>query len=262
MPINPFVGAALIGGGANLLSGFFGASSQSSTNMKMAKFQEAAQNRLIDKMNAYNTPAMQMARYKEAGLNPHLIYGQGSPGNQTSPGSAPEFRPPDIQGAYSNAGAIVGGMAQQVAQLRLIDSQTEATNARTRQTYALTQLNELQSEVMKRNPMLDDGAFKAVIDGLKSTAELKGEQAAQAKIRTMVDEASQGHIVSKLYKEVELLDQRYRLTQLDESLRAEVLKSKQFQNAILEVQKRFLADGDVGPAQIYQFIQLLLMKLL
>lgn len=37
----------------------------------------------INKMNAYNTPAMQMQRFKEAGLNPNLIYGQGSPGQQT-----------------------------------------------------------------------------------------------------------------------------------------------------------------------------------
>ena len=33
------------------------------------------------KNNAYNTPQMQMERFKAAGLNPHLIYGQGSPGN-------------------------------------------------------------------------------------------------------------------------------------------------------------------------------------
>lgn len=34
--------------------------------------------------NAYNTPQMQMERFKEAGLNPHLIYGQGNAGNATS----------------------------------------------------------------------------------------------------------------------------------------------------------------------------------
>ena len=31
--------------------------------------------------NAYNTPAAQMQRYKDAGLNPNLIYGQGNSGN-------------------------------------------------------------------------------------------------------------------------------------------------------------------------------------
>lgn len=34
--------------------------------------------------NAYNTPEQQMARFKEAGLNPNLIYGQGDAGNASS----------------------------------------------------------------------------------------------------------------------------------------------------------------------------------
>lgn len=40
--------------------------------------------------NAYNDPSAQMARYKAAGLNPHLIYGQGTPGNANN---APEYNP-------------------------------------------------------------------------------------------------------------------------------------------------------------------------
>lgn len=38
--------------------------------------------KLIDEQNQYNSPASQMARYQAAGLNPNLIYGQGTPGNQ------------------------------------------------------------------------------------------------------------------------------------------------------------------------------------
>jgi hypothetical protein len=34
--------------------------------------------------NTYNTPYAQMQRFKDAGLNPHLIYGQGSAGNAGS----------------------------------------------------------------------------------------------------------------------------------------------------------------------------------
>lgn len=40
---------------------------------------------MVDKMNLYNSPEMQMQRFKDAGLNPNLIYGQGTPGNQSSP---------------------------------------------------------------------------------------------------------------------------------------------------------------------------------
>lgn len=38
--------------------------------------------------NAYNTPAAQMQRYTDAGLNPNLMYSQGSSGNSSS---APDF---------------------------------------------------------------------------------------------------------------------------------------------------------------------------
>lgn len=59
--------------------------------------------------NMYNSPTAQMARYKDAGLNPHLIYGQGSPGNATAP---PAYQPPDIQYRYEsgNYGAAMYSM--------------------------------------------------------------------------------------------------------------------------------------------------------
>lgn len=40
---------------------------------------------MYDKQNAYNTPMAQMQRFKDAGLNPHLIYGQGNSGNAGAP---------------------------------------------------------------------------------------------------------------------------------------------------------------------------------
>lgn len=38
-----------------------------------------------DLMNEYNTPAAQMQRFKDAGLNPNLVYSQASSGNASSP---------------------------------------------------------------------------------------------------------------------------------------------------------------------------------
>jgi len=56
--------------------------------------------------NDYNSPQAQMARYQEAGLNPHLIYGQS---NTSSPVQAPNFqapvrRSPEWGNAVSGAG--------------------------------------------------------------------------------------------------------------------------------------------------------------
>lgn len=45
-------------------------------------------------MNLYNSPAEQMKRFGAAGLNPHLIYGQGSSGLASG---TPEYHPPRIQ---------------------------------------------------------------------------------------------------------------------------------------------------------------------
>jgi len=36
-----------------------------------------------DRQNAYNTPAAQMQRFRDAGINPNLVVGSGGPGNST-----------------------------------------------------------------------------------------------------------------------------------------------------------------------------------
>jgi len=62
-----------------------------------------------DRQNAYNSPASQMQRFRDAGLNPNLIYGRGESGNSGSVNSpeASSFQidstrsktaPPDVMG--------------------------------------------------------------------------------------------------------------------------------------------------------------------
>jgi len=52
-------------------------------NFQMAEWNWAKNLEMWHMQNAYNTPSSQMARFKDAGLNPHLIYGQGSHGNSS-----------------------------------------------------------------------------------------------------------------------------------------------------------------------------------
>ena len=47
----------------------------------MAEYQNQKNIELWNMQNVYNTPSAQMERFKEAGLNPNLIYGKGTPGN-------------------------------------------------------------------------------------------------------------------------------------------------------------------------------------
>lgn len=99
-------------------------------NMELAKFQNQANIEAVDKQNAYNTPAMQMARFGDAGLNPHLIYGQGSAGNQPAPVRAERaqvdyrsispFQIPEFIGPYQD-------VQFKAAQIDNVKAATEAT---------------------------------------------------------------------------------------------------------------------------------------
>ena len=102
MPIGALASAGISLGSA-LISQFFGNNA--------AKKQAEEQNQMnYDnwlKQQEYNSPKNQMKRYGEAGLNPQLIYGQGTPGNapaapvsQAKPRFAPQI---DALSHYQNA---------------------------------------------------------------------------------------------------------------------------------------------------------------
>jgi len=230
---------------------------QIESNKSLAQFQADANEKYLNEQKEYNSPASQMSRFQAAGLNPNLIYGQGSPGNQASPLSYPDIKPADFQTRVNAQDTI-----QTFNQTRLANSQVQAQNAATLQKTALTEVNRLQARVLQRNPLLNDGAFAATIDNLKASALMKEEQVKGQRIRNFTDVGTSGAKIDKIYKEIQLLDQRFKLSGQDSAIKAEILKSKEFQNAILEVQKNFMTDGDITPQHIVQFIQLLLMKAL
>ena len=88
------IGGALIGGPEGAATGYtlgnslFG-SSEAKDNYKYQLQKQAEYNiGLWNMQNAYNTPKAQMERFKEAGLNPNLIYGQTNTASPISSASA------------------------------------------------------------------------------------------------------------------------------------------------------------------------------
>lgn len=259
---------------ASLIGGWLGQRKQAKENRKLAEFQAQANEQYLQQQLQYNDPSAQMSRYQQAGLNPHLIYGQGSSGNQSAPLQYPEIGKVDYQSQFQ-------ALAPLINQSMMTQSQTQAIDAKTRQTGVMTELNRLQVRVLERNPSLNPEAYNAIIDSLKSAAEIKASDATilgqradwmtQKDFRvvkgggkladeTVVTNLSRGW--EKMDKELELLSQRFQLGQADQKIKAEVLQSKEFSNAILEVQKRWMTDAEVTPQHILQFIQLLLLKML
>lgn len=244
-------GALAAAGIAGIIS-LISANKQNKANKGIANRQMEANKQLLREQLEYDKPVNQMARFQEAGLNPHLIYGQGSPGNQGQPLKAPDYKAAD----YSS----LMNMVPVFNQARLTDSQVQAQNATTLQKNAMTELNKIQARVLEKNPLLDDEGFKATIDGLKNTALLKANQSEGQRLENFITDKSGGHQVEKVFKEVQLLEAKFDLSQKDLAIRSEILKSKEFQNELLEVQKRFMADGEVSPGMILNFIQTLLLK--
>lgn len=79
-------------------SGFMDQINSERVNREQQRYNEKWYNRQLGDninlwrmQNEYNTPAQQMQRFRDAGLNPNLIYSQGNPGN------AVQLSRPDVQ---------------------------------------------------------------------------------------------------------------------------------------------------------------------
>nr|QPB07370.1 MAG: DNA pilot protein [Microvirus sp.] len=109
------LGSALIGG----LGSYFTSKSSNSASLRAARETNATNKSIAERNNQfnyemwmrnneYNSPASQMQRFKEAGLNPALIYGSsGNAGNSSAPvkGTPYSAVKPNIQG-----NSILGGV--------------------------------------------------------------------------------------------------------------------------------------------------------
>lgn len=85
------LGKSILGGVNTAFGGLPGALIQGGIGLAGSLFESHQSKKAWQAQNAYNDPAMQMERYKAAGLNPNLVYSQGSPGNATSSYQAPKM---------------------------------------------------------------------------------------------------------------------------------------------------------------------------
>lgn len=94
---------SLIGGWLN----YKGQKQANDTNLEIARKNNEFNERMWHMQNEYNTPSAQMQRYREAGLNPNLIYGSTSNGNASS---APVATPVSVENTRAGD-AFLGQMS-------------------------------------------------------------------------------------------------------------------------------------------------------
>lgn len=134
----PVIGPAVSG----LIGGIFNSASQNSANQanlqavretnqanrELAQYNWEQQVKMWHDNNAYNSPSAQMNRFREAGLNPHLIYGQGSNGNSTSTPTPqlPTMEAPRVESLrYGDAFQGIGDSVAAYFNLRKLKNETD-----------------------------------------------------------------------------------------------------------------------------------------
>lgn len=209
----------IIGSIIDNMSGMFGQSMANRQNQQLAGQQQAWSERMQNQQNRfnldmwhmankYNSPQAQMARFKEAGLNPHLIYGKGTPGN-TQPIKSADVKP------YTRAESknVMEGMAVfgDYQRMKNLQAQTNNTDANTdvqRITAALQGLkangqliNNLKGRISltRYKDLINHQADAAKLGNEKLEEEIRkiGAQADSAQIQSLLDFKSMPYKLKK-----------------------------------------------------------------
>lgn len=144
--ISPGLGTVIggIGGAAiSAIGSFFGNKSNRKQSAeaferesKFAREERLAQQQWIEQMyeknNSYNSPAAQMRRLKDAGLNPDLMYSRGDVGNATAPEAPQQAMTPRFNlipaNTYGQTAQIAADAGLKAAQARLAESESKKTD--------------------------------------------------------------------------------------------------------------------------------------
>ncbi|MEM2002454.1 MAG: hypothetical protein QXT77_07415 [Candidatus Methanomethylicaceae archaeon] len=265
------IGGALVNAGATVAGNVFAGKSglkrqykywqkmsdyQQSINRANAEWALAEDRKMKEWQNLYDSPASQMERYKAAGLNPNLIYGQGTPGNMGSVPQMQNIAGPQMQALDANYMRDIG---TQFNQARLMQSQANLTDTRVVESQTKQELNEAQARLVAANPNLNPAYISALVSQFESAATIKSQEAAFAKDWTSDKDGTRwerGYL--KMQRELDLLEQKYDLAKKDNRVRAEIIESKEFENTLKEIEVKFMKDGEITPRHMIEFTKMLL----
>lgn len=147
--------AAILGGIGGILGGIGGIFG-SKSNADAMREANQMNYRMYKEDREYNTPVNQMARLKAAGLNPHLVYGNGSVVGNTS-GGAPQMQAPTQD--YSSIGDLaqipanylnLKQRSENLKQLELTTENVRDTNNKIKAETKVSNANARQIEAMTK----------------------------------------------------------------------------------------------------------------
>lgn len=206
-----------------IISGAFGIGSGVGSYLG-SKYAADKQYQIWHEQRDWNTPAAQMQRYKEAGLNPNLIYGSVDSGNMSNPPVMPNMGEA-IGNGISRGLETYLQVRNMKAQLRKADAEADSAEATTANINADTAIKQAEA-VAKTNSNNEYSLFglssaymrlqnlrQDYYNKIKSGHLTSAQESKMRKEIDMLDIASR-----KMKKEIELLDKNIDKAGLDYTL--------------------------------------------
>lgn len=237
----------------NVGSGFVGTGLGLLFQKQMADKKYQRDKRMFDYMADYNSPKNQMQRYRDAGLNPALMYGQGNPGNVQNTPQYPQYNTPNME--------FLAGLGTQIQQAKLLSAQANLTNQKVDESGIKQDLMQSQKALIDANPMLNKGYVESLVTMANANAGMKKQQAdfmLQGQVQEGRFTGEAGMV--KMQYELKQLEQKYNLNNSDIKIRSEIFNSKVFQNSINEVMSKWMTDGEISPEHYRLFVMMLMQK--
>lgn len=220
---------------------------------------------MMNRMNDYNSPLAQMGRFKDAGLNPNMIYGSGSggAGNQSS---IPKYNAPTLQ---YNMNPVVNipeaiGMYQNFqmkqAQINNLKAQNDAIRTSTMATQmsaGLTGVRTDQAKEQLRQSLYTNPYQAAIIANHARGSEAELKQKWQQ--LTLMSQQEQSNVLNQEYmrknisgaqiqnelRQTEVIFNKYR----NEWMKMGITTSD---NPLLRILTRMMSESDIDPAYVAQ----------
>lgn len=155
-------------------------------NLMLAELQNKWNKEQWDRENAYNSPSQQMQRFKDAGLNPNLIYGQSNTSAQLSGSltAGQGYSPQDFSSSFDHGIAdravsqgdnmikSAGQLGQSLMQMPMYAAQVDNVKAQTENIRAQTSKTSQETDLLKSDNKFRDAINQGTVN--LQNAQLNG----------------------------------------------------------------------------------------
>lgn len=199
------IGASAIAAGSAIASGALSATASAKLNKRTIKYNKEMynlqrQHALEDweRKNQYDSPQAQMQRLKDAGLNPHLVYGNGADATSGSI-NAPSALGANLKAEdYSSMASGVGESLSTYYSLKQQQANIAKTNAETQNIQGKTYEQEFMNQILDKDWATAIRTAKAMAIGEQQQNILGKSIDTELKRQMMGNDSNQRYVIRDL----------------------------------------------------------------